>query len=119
MPTRGQMKDIGRGVSHKTRIVGDWLAGYTFSEIKKRRWHTLGSIERYCMGFQRVARLHAHGLGVSEIRVSTGLSERLIREYLELYEEAGPDSSRLKQLLSTPNTATEESVAAKRGIWLR
>jgi hypothetical protein len=113
------VKDIGRGVSHKTCIVRDWLTGYTFSEIKKRRWHTLCSIERYCMDFQRVARLHAHGLSVGEIRVSTGLSERLVQEYLDLYEEAGPDSSRLKQLLSEPNTATEERAEAKRGVWLR
>ena len=119
VPTRGQMKDIGRGVSHKTRIVGDWLAGYTFSEIKKRHWHALGSIERYCMDFQRVARLHAHGLSVNEIRVSTGLSERLIQEYLDLYERADPDSSRLKQLLSDPDAGTEEPAYAKRGVWLR
>lgn len=119
VPTRGQIKDIGRGVSHKTRIVGDWLAGYTFSKIKKRRWHALGSIERYCMGFQRVARLHDHGLSVGEIRVSTGLSERLIGEYLELYEAAGPDNSRLKQVLSEPDEATEEEADIKRGSWLR
>jgi len=119
VPTRGQMKDIGRGVSHKTRIVEDWLAGYTFSEIKKRRWHTLGSIERYCMNFQRVARLHAHRLSANEIRVSTGMSERLIQEYLDLYERADPDSSRLKQLLSQPDTETEEPAEAKRGAWLR
>jgi len=119
VPTRGQMKDIGRGVSHKTRIVEDWLAGYTFSEIKKRRWHTLGSIERYCMSFQRVARLHAHHLSANEIRVSTGMSERLIQEYLDLYKRADPDSSRLKQLLSQPDTETEEPAEAKRGTWLR
>ena len=119
VPTRGQVKDIGRGVSHKTCIVRDWLAGYTFSEIKKRRWHTLGSIERYCLDFQRVARLHARGLSLSEIRISTGLSERLIQEYLDLYQEVGPDNSRLKQLLSEPDTATEEPAKAKRGVWLR
>jgi hypothetical protein len=119
VPTRGQIKDIGRGVSHKTRIVKDWLAGYTFSKIKKRRWHALGSIERYCMDFQRVARLHARGLSVGEMRVSTGLSERLIKEYVDLYQEAGADNSRLKQLLDEPDTATEEPAQAKRGIWLR
>jgi hypothetical protein len=119
VPTRGQMKDIGRGVSHKTCIVRDWLAGYTFSEIKRRRWHTLGSIERYCMAFQRVIHLHAHGLSVEETRVSTGLSERLVQEYLDLYEEAGPDNRRLKQLLKEPSAATEEPAEAKRGTWLR
>jgi hypothetical protein len=113
------MKDIGRGVSHKTCIVRDWLAGYTFSEIKRRRWHALGSIERYCMDFQRVARLHAHGLSVAEIRISSGLSERLIQEYLDLFGEAGPDNNRLKQLLTEPNAATKEPAEAKRGSWLR
>jgi len=119
VPTRGQMKDIGRGVSHKTCIVRDWLAGYTFSEIKRRRWHALGSIERYCLDFQRVAGLHVHGLSVAQIRVSIGLSERLIQEYLDLFREAGPDNDRLKQLLNKPNAATKEPAEAKRGSWLR
>lgn len=119
VPTRGQMKDIGRGVSHKACIVSDWLAGYTFSQIKQRRWHAIGSIERYCSGFQRVARLHAHGLSVAEIRVSTGLSERLIQEYLDLYEAAGPDNDRLEQLLNEPSATTEEPAEIKRGLWLQ
>jgi biotin operon repressor len=51
VPTRGQIKDIGKGVSRKTQIVGDWLAGYTFSQIKHRRWHSIHSIERYCADF--------------------------------------------------------------------
>jgi len=119
VPTRGQIKDIGKGVSHKTRIVSDWLAGYTFSQIKLRRWHSIISIERYCSDFQRVARLHAHGLSVAEIRVSTGLSERLIQEYLGLYEAAGPDNDRLRQLLNEPHEATEEPAEIKRGVWLR
>ena len=92
--------------------------GYTFSEIKKRRWHTLGSIERYCLDFQRVSRLHAHGLSAGEIRVSTGLSERLVQEYLDLYDEVGHDNSRLTQLLTEPSTVTEEPAKAKRGVWL-
>jgi hypothetical protein len=119
VPTRGQVKDIGRGVSHKTCIVRDWLAGYTFSEINRRRWHALSSIERYCLDFQRVARLHTHGLSVAEIRVSAGLSERLIQEYLHLFGEAGSDNDRLKQLLNEPNEATKEPAEAKRGSWLR
>jgi hypothetical protein len=119
VPTRGQIKDIGKGVSHKTWIVSDWLAGYTFSEIKRRRRHALGSIERYCMDFQRVAHLHAHGLNVAEIRVSSGLSERLIQEYLHLFEDPGFDHDRLMQLLKQPSTATKEHSEAKRGDWLR
>ena len=59
VPTRGQIKDIGKGISHKGQIIRDCLAGYTFSQIKQRRWHSTHSIERYCLDFQRVVRLHA------------------------------------------------------------
>ena len=87
VPTRGQMKDVGRGLSHKTLIVRDWLAGYSFSEIERRRRQTLPSIKRYCRDYQRVTRLHTDDLTVEEIRVTTGLSARLIREYLDLHED--------------------------------
>lgn len=119
VPTRGQIKDIGRGVSHKSCIVGDWLAGYTYSQIRDRRRHSLHAIERYCMDFQRVVRLHERGLGVSEIRIGTGLSERLIREYLALYAKVGPEHERVEQLLQEVDPATEEAAEIKRGVWLR
>ena len=119
VPTRGQIKDIGRGVSHKAQIVSDWLAGYTFSEIQRRRCHGIGSIERYCDDFLRVARLHTHELTVTEIRISTGLSERLIQEYLGLYAQIDPTNTQLAQLLTTPSTATEIPAEVKRGRWLK
>jgi len=119
VPTRGQVKDIGRGLSHKSQIVGDWLAGYTFSQIHKRRWHALSSIERYCRDFQRVFQLHQHGLSVAEIRQSTGLSERLIGEHLALANAAGADNDRLQQLRTSPAEATEQPAQIKRGAWLK
>jgi hypothetical protein len=118
VPTRGQVKDIGKGVSHKTRIVGDWLAGYTFSEIEQRRRHSIHSIDRYCSDFQRVVRLHVHGLSVAEIRVSTGMSERLIQEYLTLYETEGIENEQIKLLLDEPDPATDTPAEIKRGAWL-
>jgi hypothetical protein len=118
VPTRGQIKDIGKGISHKTQIVGDWLAGYTFSQIERRRWHSISSIERYCLDFQRIVRLYQHGLSVADIRISTGLSERLIGEYLAIYQAAEPDNDRLRQLFNEPDKATEEPAEIKRGAWL-
>jgi len=118
VPTRGQVKDIGKGVSHKGRIVGDWLAGYTFSEIEQRRRHSVHSIERYCSDFQRVVRLHVHGLSVAEIRISTSMSERLIEEYLTLYETEGAENEQIRQLLNEPDPATDTPAEIKRGAWL-
>ena len=118
VPTRGQIKDIGKGVSHKVPIVQDWLAGYTFSQIKQRRWHSLDSIERYCSDFRRVVHLHGKGLSVADIRISTGLSERLIGEYLDLSVAAGPENEHLQRLLAEPDPATGTPADIKRGAWL-
>jgi biotin operon repressor len=119
VPTRGQIKDIGKGISHKAQIIKDWLAGYTFSQIKQRRRHSIHSIDRYCSDFRRVVRLHAHGLNVGEIRISTGLSERLIGEYVELYKATEPENECVQRILSEPDPATEAPAEVKRGTWLR
>jgi hypothetical protein len=58
-------------------------------------------------------------LSIAEIRRSTGLSERLIGEYLALYQAAGVDNERLRQLLAEPDEATETPAEIKRGAWLR
>jgi biotin operon repressor len=118
VPTRGQIKDIGKGVSHKTQIVSDWLAGYSFSQIKTRRWHSIAAIERYCTDFQRVVRLQRRGLSLADIRLSTGLSERLLKEYLSLYEQVEADPQRLAQLLAEPSPVTQTPAEIKRGVWL-
>jgi hypothetical protein len=115
VPTRGQIKDIGKGVSHKTQIVQDYLAGYTFSEIEWRRRHSVGSIRRYCDDFVRVVRLGAKKLSLLDIRNSTGLSEGLIKQYLALYDECEPDNERLQLLLAAPHPATERPAEIKRG----
>jgi biotin operon repressor len=117
VPTRGQIRDIGKGISHKAQIVGDWLDGYTFSQIQQRRRHSIPSIGRYCSDFQRVMRLHVRGLSVADIRIGTGLSERLIGEYLDLYAAAGPEHEQIRRLLTEPDSATQVPAEIKRGVW--
>jgi hypothetical protein len=119
VPTRGQVKDIGKGVSHKSQIVKDYLAGYTFSEIQWRRRHSIGSIRRYCQDFVRIIRLSQKNFSLADIRRSTGLSDRLIQEYLRLYEQTEPDNDRLELLLSDPHPATETPAEIKRGELIR
>ena len=118
VPTRGQIKDIGKGVSHKTQIVNDYVAGYTYSEIERRRRHSIGSIRRYCQDFVRVVRLHHKELNRADIRRALGLSERLIREYVTLYQGVEPGNERLQLLLADPNAATAEPATIKRGALL-
>jgi biotin operon repressor len=119
IPTREQVKDIGKGLSHKIQIVRDYLAGYTFSDIEMRRRHTIPSIHRYCRDFGRVVTLWAKSLSVNDIRQATGLSERLIQQYIALYQETQSDNLPLQRLLQEPNLATAEPALIKRGAWLR
>ncbi len=115
VPTRGQVQDIGKGVSHQVQIVGDYLAGYTFSEIERRRHHSVGAIRRDCDDFVRIIRLQTQHLDCAAIRSATGLSERLIQEYLTLYQQCPAANDRLQILLGTPDAATATPAEIKRG----
>jgi len=101
IPTRGQMKDIGKGVSHKAKIVEEYLKGYEYSEIKRRIHHSEDSIDRYIVDFTRVNYLTIKGEVLLKIRQVTRLSERLIKEYQVLYERfSTKDCPRLQQMMA-------------------
>jgi hypothetical protein len=101
VPTRGQMKDIGKGVSHKARIVLDYLKGYTYPEIRFRTQHTDESIDRYIRDFSRVAYLLKRNEPILNIRQVTGMSESLVLEYKGIFEEySKQDCPILKELLT-------------------
>ena len=100
VPTRGQMKDIGKGVSHKTKIVLEYLKGYGYAEIKRRTHHSEESIDRYIRDFSRVVYLFNQGESIPRIRQTTRLSESLILEYQHLFEEYSEyDYPRMKEVL--------------------
>jgi len=100
VPTRGHMKDIGKGVSHKAKIVREYLKGYTYPEIRTRTHHSDESIERYIRDFSRVIYLHEKEEPVIRIRQVTRLSESLVREYLQIYKKFSyTDCPRLKEIL--------------------
>lgn len=98
VPTRGAMRDIGPGVSHKAMIVRLYLESLSFVELQRRSRHSTRAIERYLKHFTQVARLRHAGHPPEEIRLVTGLSARVVEQYLELLE-THKGSWRLKELL--------------------
>ena len=54
VPTRGRMRDIGRGVTHKTWIVELYLQMHSETEIVERTQHAYESVEAYLREFVRV-----------------------------------------------------------------
>jgi len=84
--TRGYEHDIGRGVSHKTRIIDLYLSGFTYDEIMRRTRHSAHAIKRYVNTFGRLLLLISHGM--EEIRELSRLlnqSDRLTKEYLVVF----------------------------------
>ena len=98
--------DIGPGTSHKVKIVELYLKGHEFTDIKQNTRYPSDSIARYLKEFARVAALHKEGYSLgslSQIRRITEHSERLVKEYLELYERYKNDEDckqRLGEILS-------------------
>jgi hypothetical protein len=87
VPTRGVVQEIGRGQSHKAKIVEMYLRGLTYTEIVRKARHAPSSVKRYVETFGRVVVLWEKGMReVGEIAYVVGISERLAGEYLVLRE---------------------------------
>jgi len=85
IPTRGEIRDIGPGLSHKAKIIELLLKRYQPTEVALKTRHTLSSIDRYFNGFLKVSYLSDEGFSRVSIRHLTGISEKVIGEYLNLY----------------------------------
>ncbi|MFQ5641867.1 MAG: DUF1670 domain-containing protein [bacterium] len=99
--TRGTKHDMGPGLSHKSIIIDLYFKGYTFTEIEQQTNHSEGSLKRYLADFIQVATLHRQAFTYNQIRLIAQKSDRLVREYIHIYETyARQDNERLKELLT-------------------
>jgi uncharacterized small protein (DUF1192 family) len=106
--TRGQVKGAGRGQTHKVRIIELWLDRQGYDRIALWAHHSVQSIKRYVATFQRVVTLHREDTAVSQIAFLVGASERLVGDYLALYERVTSHAERLAKL--------EEELARVNGL---
>jgi len=84
--TRGYDHDIGRGISHKTRIIDLYLQGYTYAEIMRLTRHSGHSVKRYVLGFGRLLLLKSRGIDdVVHLSRLLTQSRRLTEEYLDVF----------------------------------
>lgn len=117
--TRGKLRGVGRGQSHKVLIVELYLKRYTYTEIMRRTRHSPAAIKRYIQTFGRVVMLRHKGLNVGEIAYAVGISERLTQEYLNLYQRYDiPEyQDRLAEIVQmVSGGSTEGATASKRGL---
>jgi len=97
--TRGYLHNIGRGQTHKVKIIGMYLDGKTYSEIKLTARHSSGAIKRYLESFTKVLMAQSKGIYErKEISSVTGISEGLVKQYLELIRASKKDKTRSENL---------------------
>ena len=118
--TRGAKLDMGPGLSHKTTIIDYYFKGYTFTEVEQKTNHSETSIKRYLADFTQVATLYQQKFSINQIRLIAQKSDRLVREYCQLYDlYSKQDNQRLNELLqpepADPNAKKKSSVQKSRG----
>ena len=118
VPTRGTYQDIGPGVSHKTKIIKLYLEYNTYSEIQRKTRHSPGAIKRYINDFGRVLLAIKNKLSIKETAHIVGISERLVKEYTELYFKY--NSSEYKEhiadIVNIAEKKTSVKTEAKKGV---
>jgi hypothetical protein len=97
LPSRGAIHDLGRTVSHKAIICRKAMVdGKQTPEIARETFHDEVSVDRYLLDFDRVVfSMINHGMSLKETCFTTGMSEGLVRQYLELAQELGISSNSL------------------------
>jgi hypothetical protein len=103
LPTRSTIHDLGPTISHKRQIVALHLQGYFPSEIARMTSHDPNNVDRYIRDFERVYDMARDGAPLNKICFLTGLSPRLVKEYLRIIQEQG--------LIPVPNSASAISLS--------
>lgn len=86
--TRGAVKNVGRGQTHKVKIIELWLNREGYEKIARWVHHSPQAIKRYVSTFLRLVVLHRQGKPAAEIAFLTQISVKLVQDYLRLYEMA-------------------------------
>lgn len=107
IPSRGWRHDMGRGNSHKTQILDLYLSGYQFSEIEKRTHHSETAVKRYVQDFSKIILLFKKEFSVDQIRIATGFSNRLVGEYIKLYNKYFKEQNHRLQAILNPHKKNE------------
>jgi tRNA(Leu) C34 or U34 (ribose-2'-O)-methylase TrmL len=93
VPTRGQQKDIGPGVTHRVKAVLQFLQDKEPLEIARSIKHSLTAVERYIDTFCRVVYCQRKFRNNLKTAMVVGVSMATVNTYLELHADACEDAA--------------------------
>jgi hypothetical protein len=88
VPSRGQQKDIGPGVTHRLQAISMFLAEKEPVEIARAIKHSLTAVERYIDTFCRVVYCQRRFRNNLKTALVVGVSVATVNTYLELHTSA-------------------------------
>lgn len=91
VPTRGQQKDIGPGVTHRVKIIHLFLQDKEPLEISREMKHSLTAVERYVDSFCRIVYCQRKFRNNLKTALVTGASVPTVQTYLDLHTQACAD----------------------------
>lgn len=117
LPTRGKLRGIGRGQTHKAQIVGRWLEGETYDQIALHTHHSPSSIQRYVRTFVQMIALYREGFAENQIALLVGRGQPLVKEYLAVYHKHDTPACRERLVfqLQRLEGASEEQQKLQKG----
>jgi len=100
LPRRGVIHDMGPTLTHKRDIVRMIvIEGRKVEEVCRAMDHSPEAAHRYLKAFKQVLLCHRKGFSVQEISYAVKITQRLVKEYLNLIEELGVDNQSIEALL--------------------
>lgn len=87
IPTRGNKKDIGPGLTHRDRAVELFIQGKDTVAIARDLNHSLKAIERYVQAFCRVVYCQAQLRNTLKTALVVGVSVAAVNRYLGLKDK--------------------------------
>ncbi len=87
LPTRGQQKDIGPGISHREIAIRLWLEGKEPVAVAQHIKHSIKAVENYLEKFKRVAFLREKFFNDFEIALTVGISVSAAKTFSQIHKE--------------------------------
>jgi hypothetical protein len=84
LPTRGNVQDMGAGISHKTEIISLHLQGYLTPAIAVKTNHSKEAVERYIRDYEVIKLLADKFDDPEKISLISRLSKKVVSQYLDL-----------------------------------
>lgn len=113
LPSRGSLKGVGRGQTHKAQILGRWLAGETYDQIALHTRHSPSAIQRYVHAFCQVVQLQEQGYAPGDIARLLQVSLSLVAQYQQIYAEQATPACR--ERLTSQLQRFAQATPAKKG----